>query len=189
LNGVTGRFLQGRSTRVKEGGLMAQQREIEVARITARQAIIVAMITAVAGLAGGYFGRPAVKSSPTDSPLIEHRLRILGVSGAALGQAIRIVADVDGQGYSYPSRALWADIGPEMSQEDFLLPAGKVEYRIRFSAFVRDENGRLSEATSQEGEVIPVAATPLQRQYALHVLDAGFHRALSEPWSVKYEVR
>src|SRR5437660_6091079 len=127
---------------------MAQDRDVEVASITSRQAIVVAAITATAGLAGGYFGRPVINSSPTVPSTAEHRLRILRVN-ALPGQAVRIVADVDGQGYSYPTRALWADVGPHMSQEDFPLPTGRLEYRIHFSAFVRQQDGAVSEAISQ----------------------------------------
>jgi hypothetical protein len=167
---------------------MAEHRDLQVARISARQAIIVASITAMAGLAGGYLARPP--SAPDGR---QYRLHIVRINTDGAEAAVRIVVDVDGQAYSYPSRALWADVVPNMSSEDFPLPAGKSEYRVRFSAFVRRADGTLGEAVSQEAHVVPVSAVPLRREYRLYPLDAGFTRsARGEGFlglTVHYEVR
>jgi len=167
---------------------MPEHRDVQVARITAKQAVIVATITALAGIAGGYFGRPTADSALPQTR--QYRLRILGVTSVDTAWAVRIIAHVDGDNYSYPGQALWADIGSDMSQEDFPLVVGKSEYRIRFSAFVRDKDGAILQASSQESQAIPVSSAPIERDYVLRLLaNVGFSRSTARALTVRYEVR
>jgi hypothetical protein len=130
---------------------------VEVARITARQAIIVAVITSVAGLLGGmvgYFANHPAKPPEHAVAYTEHRISIDGVrleAGEEGSQhlAIRVMVDVNGQAYSYPSRALWADIGPNMSKEEFPLVSAET-YKVHFAAYLRSQDGRVDNLQSQE---------------------------------------
>jgi hypothetical protein len=150
---------------------------LEAARITARQAIIVAIITSMAGVLGaaiGYFANKSSSPAPSSpAPSVLHRVSIDSVRFDEDGPyAVRIVADVNGQAYSYPSRAVWADIGPTMAKEEFpLLPAQ--EYRIHFSAYLRLPNGEVEMLQSQ---VLQLAPPGIELHYELFRMDKEFSR-------------
>jgi len=117
-------------------------KEVQVARITARQAIIVAAITAVAGLLG------AVISSSLHTDTVkastQHFIKMpTRIAGLPEGTSIRIVADVNGQGYSYPTHFVWADVKSDMAIERFPLPVGQSEYNVEVSVFIRGDKGEI----------------------------------------------
>ena len=146
---------------------------VEVARITARQAIIVAVITSVAGLVGGMVGyfanHPA--NPPTNPPehavaYVQHRISIDGVAlegGDVESQklAIRVIVDVNGQAYSYPSRAIWADISPNMPKEEFPLAPAET-YKVHFAAYLRSQKGGWEMLESQELQETSAGSSHLQ---------------------------
>ncbi|WP_460153550.1 hypothetical protein [Pseudomonas sp. S2_B07] len=106
---------------------MTQAPEIAAAKITAFQAILVAVITAVGLVAAGYVGRSTVEP--------QRWLTIEGVESNEF-QVGRIVVEVNGHHFSYPSTAVWAEFGAGMSRERFSLPRSNEGYRISFRAFL-----------------------------------------------------
>lgn len=158
---------------------------LEVARITARQAIVVALITSLAGVVGaviGYFANQHGQSTP----VAFHRISFDGVTFPEQGAyAVRLVADVNGQAYSYPSRTVWADLGPTMPKEEFpLLPAA--EYRVHFQAYLRLPNGDVEMLQSQPLQLAPPG---IDLEYDLFPVDKGFTRGVSPALSIKYHVQ
>jgi hypothetical protein len=119
-------------------------------------------------------------------PATIHRISIDGVSAQAGDiYAVRIVADVNGQAYSYPSRTVWADVGPGMAKEDFpLAPAS--EYRVHFQVYLRDSIGQISLLQSQ---ALQLAPSGIDLQYDLFRVDAEFARVVQPTLSVKYHIQ
>jgi hypothetical protein len=153
---------------------------VEVARITARQAISVAVITSLAGLLGGAVGyfanhpaNPPANPPQHAVPYIQHRISIDGLTLLSWNKArhqnlaIRIVADVNGQAYSYPSRVIWADIGSGMSKEEFPLAPAET-YRVHFSAYLRSPDGGVMFLQSQEFEE---TSPGVEYAYLLYAVD------------------
>jgi hypothetical protein len=185
---------------------MSADKNVQIAQITARQAILVAIVTAVSGLVGSIITArlkapdvPRQKAldipgqtapTPPEVPR-QHRLEISGVELQFAGSgsyAVRVVAQVNGQAYSYPSTALWADVAPGMSHEEFPLAVGAEEYGITFQVFLRDPAGTVSRLGSHEEHMIPVTALPMEREYRLYVQDSGFTRSGHSELLVKYRV-
>ena len=177
-------------------------------RINAWQAIIVTLITALAGIVGAVISTIAHKNSepPSSSatpapPPTQHYLTITSVESGSDSPyvGVRIVAEVNGQPYSYPSRMVWNSLDPNMPSEAFPLPVGQNEYSIRFEAFARRRDDKTDHLMNQEQHRIPVDALPVSRDYRFFRVesDAGgreFTRSppsprLSEQLQVKYDVR
>jgi len=156
---------------------------------------VVALITAVSGiLLGTLTGYQSGRSAPRD--LGQHWITLKPVVAEpdAEGNSVRVVILANSQAYSYPSRAVWADIGPEMSRESFPLPIGAYEYRIRFEAFLRRPDGQIIPYTSQEVREIEVSALKgsSEQKYTTFPLDQEFARGAEElgpRLSIAYEVR
>jgi hypothetical protein len=107
--------------------------QVKVAKISAVQAVIVAIITAIGGLATGYFGRGPVGR---ESPPQQRYLVIDHIQSDKHSLAV-VVINVDGISYTYPSTTLWMEIGG-MSRARFPLPPSKDGYRVSFRAFLSD---------------------------------------------------
>jgi hypothetical protein len=51
--------------------------------------------------------------------------------------------------HSYPSRVVWADIGPSMSKEEFPLAPAE-SYKVHFDAYLRSPDGHVMFLQSQQ---------------------------------------
>src|SRR6266478_3282185 len=124
----------------------------KVAKISARQAVAVALISAAAGVAGALISsgtystskQPPVAATQlpvaTQPPVAtQHYLTIRSVGAGSHTDYVgfRIVVEVNGQAYSYPSRAVWNSFDSDMASEAFPLPLSQHEYWVRFEAFCR----------------------------------------------------
>jgi hypothetical protein len=124
---------------------MTSAPDIEVAKITSRQAIIVALIGAVCTLIGAVV---AHKYSAAQSPAqpLQHYIKMpTKIDGVPAGQSVRVAANVNGQNYSYPSTYVWANVGPDMPTEKFPLPFGGASFNVWFKVFVKSKNGHIQE--------------------------------------------
>jgi len=162
--------------------------EVRIARITAKQAIVVATITALAGVVSSIIAY----SQGARHSTAQHYLKIVRVEKrgfANMNPSVRIVADINDQPYSYPSRAVWTDISHEEPGESFPLLANQSEYVLRFSAFYRRDDGEVQQLTSSE--VVRLAATrlPVIDTFSLYLLDQGFTRGGPDGLVIRYEVR
>ena len=137
--------------------------KISIAKIGAAQAIAVALITATAGVFAGYLARGA-----SDNPQA-HIQRWISIEGIEIENhtLIRLVATVNGVNYSYPSKAVWAQVGE--NRERFPLPATSETYRVSFQAFLSDPgNVPTTQAGSQFVDEINVSKLPVtEKSYTL----------------------
>jgi hypothetical protein len=131
---------------------------VQAARISAKSAAIVALITTIGGAMVGYFLRP---SDNNTLPQV-HWIKIERIeSNEPLD--VRIVATVNGVRFSYPSSTIWQEVGPNQSAaiEKFLIPPTESTYRISFYAFVNDfSRNHPGEATSSQVYEIDVSKLP-----------------------------
>jgi hypothetical protein len=164
-------------------------KEIQVAKISARQAITVTVITALAGLLG-VLATIYFRGDKPHSELVQRTLalplRVIAPDSAKY--SLRIVADVNGQYYSYPSRAIFADISDTMSVEKFLLPCNSESYSVSFTVFLRYPDGHIQQLSSNDSQSISVSKLPTEREYLLSGLDEGFTRG-GNRLIVTYEIR
>lgn len=161
---------------------------VHIARISARQAIIVAAITAVAGVVGSVISySQGARHSPT-----QHYLRVVRVEKRGfpnMNPSVRIVADINDQPYSYPSRAVWTDISHGEPGESFPLLAGQAEYVLRFSAFYRRDDASVQQLTNSEVVRLQASQLPVVDTFSLYLLDSGFTRGGPDGLVIYYEVR
>ncbi len=130
---------------------VAESDRLQIAKITARKAVIVAVITAISGiLVGIVSGYQSGRSAQADTKQHWITLKPVVAEPFEVGSAVRVIVLANSQAYSYPSRAVWADIGPRMSRETFPLPVDTAEYRFRFEVFYRRADGSKVLYTSQE---------------------------------------
>jgi hypothetical protein len=74
----------------------------------------------------------ASKGAPTS----QHSLRMTGVQGFD-GNRVRVIAQVNGRSYSYPSQTVWTVLRPDMPAEDFVLPDA-TDYVLSFRMLTED---------------------------------------------------
>ena len=95
------------------------------------------------------------------------------------GAQVRVVANVNGTEFIYPSRGgvEWLEVGPSMSAQVFPLPPARDRYVIRFEADVRvpAANGRpeiKGKLTSVKEDIVNVTdGIPFSGRYILHTFD------------------
>lgn len=167
--------------------LQKEPAQIRAARISAKQAIIVAAITAFAGILGSLISySQGVRHSPS-----QHYLKIIKVEKHGfpnVNPSVRIVANVNRQPYSYPSEAVWSDIRSGTPGESFPLPSDQSEYALRFSAFYRADDGRILQLTSSSSEMIPLSSLPVLATFDVFLLDSGT-RGGPNGLTIQYEIR
>jgi hypothetical protein len=157
-----------------------EEHQVQVAKISAFQAIIVATITAVAGLLAGYLGKPMEHNQDVQ------RWLVIDGAEAKDHSLIRIVATVNGVYFSYPSNSVWTAVGPDMSRERFPLPSSK-NYSISFRAFLSDP-GPAKTIQGESNYVDTIQEFPSgQRTYQLYPSE-GSYRGASPGLSVRYHV-
>jgi hypothetical protein len=125
----------------------AESSNIAIARLTAIQAIVVALITAGAGVATVYLAGGTLSAS---ADVVQRWITIENIESDD-HKLIRLVIQVNGVNYSYPSNTVWAEIGLGKSQERFPLPISDSTYLVSFRAILSDP-GNVSTymAVSQE---------------------------------------
>jgi len=178
-------------SRVEEGGDRKPVTEVRVARIKAFQAIAVALITGVIGLATGYFASGGGGKSVIGSESQPQHWLVVDKIEANRTPKVRLIVTVDGVNYSYPSKAIWAEIGPGMSSEKFPLVYSEDGYDIQFSAFVSGGPGedRLQRLMSQELRSVELAQLPLESQwYDLNPIQ-GATRTASQTMRIKFSIK
>ena len=105
--------------------------QFRIARLSAFQAIVVAIIVASGGILAGYFGHERIRDVTSSQP--KRWLTIHGLESVRFSTC-RIVISVNGYNYSYPSTAVWARVGAA-PREHFALPPAS-SYRVAFRAIV-----------------------------------------------------
>lgn len=156
------------------------EHQVQVAKISAFQAIIVATITAAAGLLAGYLAKPSEHNQDVQ--------RWLVIDGAEAKEhsLIRIVATINGVYFSYPSNSVWTAVGPDMSKERFPLPTSK-NYSVSFRAFLSDP-GPSKTIPGEANYVDTIQEFPSgERTYKLYPSE-GSYRGASSVLIVRYHV-
>ena len=115
---------------------MAKTREedsqVRVAKITAFQAIVVAVITVAGGSLGYFIGGSGKTKTETKQEIKQNWLTIKDVNYSG---SVRIVVNVNGNNFSYPSDRIWAGNVENAPQEKFPLPIAE-QYNISVTALV-----------------------------------------------------
>jgi len=148
--------------------------EVKIAKITSLQAIAVALITAIASILGTLLA--AHHSDPVPGHWHTMTVDQVTYTNAEPKTAIRLVLEINGQAYSYPSRTLWSDIGGNISPESFPLPPSPSGYKVHFEAYLRHPDGTIKLLQSQVLDSVPESSIPFAGSYQLHVVDEGFSR-------------
>lgn len=140
---------------------------VQAARISAKSAAIVALITTIGGAFAGYFLRPNEgnnnKAIAQNTPIAQlHWIKIERIESSEF-MDVRILATVNGVRFSYPSSTIWQEVGPNRSAaiERFLIPPAEGTYRVSFYAFVNEySRNKPGEATSSYVDEIDVSELP-----------------------------
>jgi hypothetical protein len=159
---------------------------IQVAKITARQAIIVAFITAAAGLGGAFIGKATGAGSEADAFVLRDSVRQLNraITGLQMqiatprpwlyltgmffnkkGAQARVFASVDGIAYTFPTAMAWGD-GDQFVKDSLPLATLHAPQNIRFFARYALPHAPLRDAGSSE--IITVPAVPYAGEYRLY---------------------
>jgi hypothetical protein len=166
--------------------------QVQVARIAAWQAILVAIITAMSGAIAGYLARPsssAVSATMPQPAALQRYLVVHGVDGQP-GQMIRVVARINGLLYAYPADVTFTPVTTAMPEQKLPLPLMDLHYNVSFEAQImgstcRDVSYARSRATPQfNGSSLP---TDLQTYQLLNVDRGGAYGAPS--LTVRYSFR
>ncbi len=175
--------------------------EVQVARINSRQAIIVALISAIAGIIGTLIGTGAFSGAEPVAAQ-QNWLKIdnvqmpttfsFGNSGSSIDgvdkiKGLRVVAEINGRAVSYPSRTLWAEAGPEMSGEVFALPMNE-NYQVSFEIIAVTESGRMGRFISQKVEEFGVQQIPIENSYSLYEVGSEGSRSSTPKATIKYRL-
>jgi len=110
----------------------------------------------------------------------QHWLRVKGIEGLD-GLRARIIARVNGNAISYPSRAVFSHVGLGMPAEDFALPTSD-EYRISFEILGVGGDQEFSQFQSQQ--VVHVKQVPFEGEYRIFAItkdEWGTTRGIPSP--------
>ena len=157
-----------------------EHKDIRVARITLRQAVIVAAITAVATIFIGWFTISSKDASSKNTITKPSQIKILGVKAenAEPYCQIRIVMNVNGQYYSYPSKAVWAVVGTQMQSEEFPILSNSERIILNFEIFHRLQDGTVSYHSNFVDHKISKTDLPKEDEFSLHLADMEYCRAV-----------
>jgi hypothetical protein len=148
--------------------------------VTAVGACIAGLVAA--GVIGGNGPTPSVPlktPTPTTIPQLWLVIERLEFFSAKPGAQVRVVADINGTEYIYPSLegVEWVEVGPSMSSQVFKLPPVPDQYIVRFGADVRvpasgSEPEILGKLTSVKEDIVNITSNlPYQGHYVLHTFD------------------
>ncbi len=181
--------------------------EERVARITARQAVLVALVSAVAGIVVAIIavgGRPPASETEQMLNLLDsvrtltsrnqqlanqlaarqHWLIITGVHFADSGAHARLIATVDGIPTSFPSAAAWAD-GDAFPSDSAPLLRDMHQHQVRFALHYFLPHSSLRQAGS--AEVLTLPSVPYVGEYKLYEDPSGVSGKVIA--RVEYEIR
>jgi hypothetical protein len=119
---------------------------VEETRITAKTAIVTALISAIAGIAVALIGSGIVRG-PVQSPSAEQLwLKMYGVTFDQPEfvnqiEGYRVMFEANGYGYSYPSSNLLQNPKTESRMAVFLLVPGYKDYRFDFRLIAKGNDG------------------------------------------------
>jgi len=174
-----------------------EAKEVQVARINARQAIMVALISAATGIMATVLGTGMLWRDPEPEVIaaevpVQHWLTIMevGFFDQAWGDVIdgvRTVVEVNGRAISYPTRVLTAEPGPGMSEETFVLESSD-EYGVRVEVLAVSVDGEVWRYVSQEVDVFGVSQLPVEATYDLYHVDAMYSRVPTPLIWVKFRI-
>jgi hypothetical protein len=154
---------------------------VRVAKISAVQAVVVAVITATAGVLAGYIGK-----SSTSVPPQQQRWIVIDGAESQEYSVVRIVATVNGVHFSYPSNSVWAEVGPSMSRERFPIPSAE-RYTVSFRAFLSNL-GPSATLSGEANYVESITEVPSgERTYSLYPVNSGY-RGAKPVLRVRYRV-
>lgn len=113
-----------------------ESKEERVAKITAKQAIIVALITALAGLSGAIIQKHVTSTNKVQEAK-QSWLYITGVelSNTNTNHHVQIMVEVENTTFVYPSRIAGVLVSPNMEKPFFHLPIGREEYTVAFKIY------------------------------------------------------
>ena len=149
--------------------------QVKVAKITAFQAIVVALITVLGSGVGFYAG----KTGPSNSPeTVQRWLVVQGVDGPQ-GEPVRLVVSVNSVIYSYPADVPYTKIGLNMAEQKLPLPVDTNSYTISFEAqFQALSEGGFLQAKSRSRPSFTATNLPTDKQqYTLHGVIGGAKQA------------
>ncbi len=160
--------------------------EVQVAKITAFQAITVALITVAGGSLGYFLGESGkTKNKPE---IKQHWLAIKNVN--YLGST-RLVVTVNGNNFSYPSTQIWAGNGEQAPQERFPLPVGAEKYQISFTALIPETDPGLKgfyPTQSPQEEEIGLQQLPTGERTVSFIPNASHSLQVKPMIQIKYSV-
>jgi len=118
----------------------------------------------------------------------QHWFGIINVklSKELLIKGVRVIVEVNGRGFSYPTRAIWAEPNPEMSSEFFAVEISNI-YKIRIEMLTIDEKSNVNRLTSQKLDTISLSQIPIENTYHLYISSLIFRSGSIEAW-VRYKL-
>jgi len=149
---------------------ITEHKDVQVAKVNARQAVLVALISATAGVVATLFGTGALSHTPGASVARQHYFTIRRVETAdAKLKGIRIIAEINGRAVSYPTRAVWMDIKPATEGETFSIESSDA-YRVRMEMLAVNAAGEVSRYISSMIQDIQTNQLPIDQTYEVHLL-------------------
>ncbi len=159
--------------------------QVKVAKISAIQAIVVAVITVAGGSLGYFLGDAGkMKSAPK---VQQHWLTVAGVSYAGTA---RIVININGNDFSYPAKQIWAGADYDATQEKIPLPIDSEVFQITFTALVDDADPNFAGfySTKLGEEKIGASQMPTGMRTISGIPSAGSAQALAPLLEIKYAI-
>ncbi len=102
-------------------------------------------------------------------------------------KGVRVIVEVNSHGFSYPTRAVWAEPSPEMSHESFAVELSD-EYRVRLEMMTIDVRGSVERFISQNVDRVIQANLPSSNAYRLYQVGTEGFRSGKVVASVEYEI-
>jgi len=133
---------------------MVDTEQIKIAKISSKQAVLIALITSLAGLFGAVIQKYGFDSSTQSVLQEEVRFRGIEFHRQPAVSRYRVVIDVDGVPYSYPGRSVWKEVGPKISEQSFPLKVGNKEHSVGIELFVETNDGESLVAISEQDKTV-----------------------------------
>jgi len=174
-----------------------EEKEVRVARINARQAIVVAVISALTGFGATLLGTGVLWRQPETNPMIIEPVAQKWLTVMEVGfldtsfpgelEGVRAILEVNGRAISYPSRVLTAMPGVGMSNETFALETDS-EYAVRAEVLAIGVGGGVSRYASQVVEVFQESQLPVEFTYYVYGISSTMSRAPTPSIWVRFRI-
>jgi hypothetical protein len=151
-----------------------------LARLSARQAIIVAAIGALSLVAGAWIQyavgprktAPVIPVATADVAQRQLWIHIIGVEvDHASVQRCRVIAKLDGIYYSFPTRSLWLEIGDDFPMQSLPIPIGHSKHWLGFDLIYQLRDGSISSTGNQAA--VTVEQVPFVSESRVHITVPG----------------